>query len=84
MELTDRLNFWTVVTANLSYWVAVAINISDFTRYVKVEDPQGGFLKRNKISIMGQLPGITIGMTFRIRWHDREILYRPWQSGGYD
>lgn len=61
-ELNDRLNFWAVVTANLSYWVTVAVNISDFTRYVKVEDPNGGFFKRNKVSIIGQLPGITIGM----------------------
>ena len=28
-ELTNRLNFWTVVTACLSYWVTVAVNISD-------------------------------------------------------
>lgn len=61
-EINDGMNFWAVVTANLSYWVTVAVNISDFTRYVKVEDPNGGFYKRNKVSIMGQLPGITIGM----------------------
>lgn len=61
-EINDRMNFWAVVTANLSYWVTVAVNISDFTRYVKVESPNEGFFKRNKVSIMGQFPGITIGM----------------------
>ena len=48
MELTDRLSFWSVVTVNLSYWVTVAVNISDFTRYSKVGNPNGGFLERNK------------------------------------
>lgn len=61
-ELTDRLNFWSVVTANLSYWITVAVNISDFTRHVKVDHPEGGLLQRNKTNILGQLPGITIGM----------------------
>lgn len=62
VEINDRMNFWEVVTANLSYWVTVAVNISDFTRYVRVECPNEGFFKRNKVSIMGQFPGITIGM----------------------
>lgn len=61
-ELKDRLNFWTVVTTCLSYWVTVAVNISDFTRHVKVENPDGNLIQRNKVSILGQLPGITIGM----------------------
>lgn len=61
-EITDRMNFWAVVTANLSYWITVAVNISDFTRHVKVEDPHGGLIKRNKVNILGQVPGITIGM----------------------
>jgi NCS1 family nucleobase:cation symporter-1 len=66
MELNDRLNFWAVVTANLSYWVTVAVNISDFTRHIVVEEPDGSFIKRNKVSIFGQVPGITIGMVLFI------------------
>ena len=61
-EITNPMPFWVIVTANLSYWVTVAVNISDFTRHVKIEDPKGGFFKRNKSSIIGQIPGITIGM----------------------
>jgi NCS1 family nucleobase:cation symporter-1 len=60
-EITNPLPFWVAITANLSYWVTVAVNISDFTRHVKT-DGSTSFYKRNKISIMGQLPGITIGM----------------------
>lgn len=61
-KLTNPMHFWAVVTANLSYWVTVAVNISDFTRYTKVENPMDSFAKRNKISMIGQIPGITIGM----------------------
>lgn len=61
-EITNRMNFWAVVTANLSYWITVAVNISDFTRHVKVENPHGGLIERNKVNIYGQVPGITIGM----------------------
>lgn len=60
-KITDPLPFWAAVTANLSYWVTVAVNISDFTRHVKTGDDRC-FFKRNRISILGQLPGVTIGM----------------------
>lgn len=55
------LSFWMALTANLSYWVTVAINISDFTRHIK-NNPKDPFWKRNTVSIIGQMPAITIGM----------------------
>jgi len=61
-RLENQMHFWAVVTANLSYWVTVAINISDFTRYVKTDNQTGSFFERNRVSIIGQIPGITFGM----------------------
>jgi len=60
-EITNPLPFWAVLTANLSYWVTVAINISDFTRSMKTGNSKQ-YMKRNKVSALGQIPGITIGM----------------------
>lgn len=60
-EIQNPMSFWAAITANLSYWVTVAVNISDFTRHIKTEQ-SGSFLKRNRISILGQLPGVTMGM----------------------
>jgi nucleobase:cation symporter-1, NCS1 family len=63
-DLRTPLPFWAALTANLSFWVTVAINISDFTRHIKTGGAKANeFIKRNRISIIGQMPGITIGMT---------------------
>lgn len=61
-QITNPIPFFTVVTACLSYWVTVAVNISDFTRYMRVPEPNGTLIKRNWLGILGQLPGIMIGM----------------------
>lgn len=61
-EIGDNpLPFWAALTANLSYWVTVAINISDFTRFQKTDNSKK-YMKRNRVSAIGQIPGITIGM----------------------
>jgi NCS1 family nucleobase:cation symporter-1 len=56
------LPFWAAVTANLSYWITVADNIPDFTRFVRTTPGARGFFARNRHSLIGQLPGLTIGM----------------------
>ena len=60
-DIRTPLPFWAALTANLSYWVTVAINISDFTRHIK-NDCRKSFFSRNKVSIIGQLPAVTVGM----------------------
>jgi len=56
------LPFWAAVTANLSYWITVADNIPDFTRFVRTSPGERAFLRRNRHSVLGQLPGLTLGM----------------------
>lgn len=60
--ITAPLPFWAAVTANLSYWITVADNIPDFTRFVRTTPGARGFFARNRHSLLGQLPGLTLGM----------------------
>jgi len=60
--IATPIPFWVAVTANLSYWITVADNIPDFTRFVKTPPGARGFLHRNRHSLLGQLPGLTLGM----------------------
>ncbi|MDR7521128.1 MAG: NCS1 family transporter [Armatimonadota bacterium] len=60
--IIQPLPFWAAVTANLSYWITVADNIPDFTRFVRTTPGARGFLARNRHSLLGQLPGLTLGM----------------------
>jgi nucleobase:cation symporter-1, NCS1 family len=60
--ITNRLPFWAAVVANLSYWITVADNIPDFTRFVRTGQGERNFIRRNLHSILGQLPGLAIGM----------------------
>jgi NCS1 family nucleobase:cation symporter-1 len=62
LPITSPLPFWAAVTANLSYWITVADNIPDFTRFVRTTPGERGFLARNRHSLIGQLPGLTLGM----------------------
>lgn len=60
--VTAPLPFWAAVTVNLSYWITVADNIPDYTRFVRTEPGARGFFRRNRHSLLGQLPGLTVGM----------------------
>ena len=60
--ISTPLPFWAAVTANLSYWITVADNIPDFTRFVRTTPGARGFFARNRNSLIGQLPGLTLGM----------------------
>lgn len=60
--IASPIPFWAAVTANLSYWITVADNIPDFTRFVRTTPGAAGFLSRNRHSLLGQLPGLTLGM----------------------
>lgn len=60
--ITKKMSFWAAVTATLSYWSTVAINIPDFSRFFKVEFGKKNFISRNKLSIIGQIIGVPIGM----------------------
>ncbi len=60
--ISSPIPFWVAVTANLSYWITVADNIPDFTRFVRAAPGTSGFLSRNRHSLLGQLPGLTLGM----------------------
>lgn len=60
--ITTPIPFWAAVTANLSYWITVADNIPDFTRFVRTTPGARGFFHRNRHSLLGQLPGLTVGM----------------------
>lgn len=60
--ITSPIPFWVAVTANLSYWITVADNIPDFTRFVRTTPGARGFFHRNRHSLLGQLPGLTVGM----------------------
>ena len=58
--IVNQIPIWIIFTAILSYWSTVAINIPDYSRYFKLSG--SNYWGYNRSSIMGQIPGVTLGM----------------------